>query len=714
MGMKQLISKILTIVLLLNLVVCMNVGAQQEFRLYIDGAPVNAAITVDDSGAWFLDVADLTCLALSCTAQENGVTVTDGVVRAEFYLETSIVLVDHSPYPTDRATIAENGEIRAVNLQLLCNVFGYALHSEGENVYVTTKAVTTASTALHGADKVVSGTVSAPWIDSIVEKPINLFLRQTTYPYNIIATGEFRIPVGQKSVPFSLAIPADYTGDAILSYEYDGPLMHGVHGYWISTSGYYRSGSDATMDSSQASTLSLTESITGIDFGLILTKQYYVTMFTPDGKKAANDIKASIYAIPNISLGKNDSFTSTSSEVIIKQGTHYNEVMFQVPVKPDVEYKIGVRFISGDDRIYNTAYYYDGKSSTSSKYTATSIPNDVYRIQIPLLSKRTLSGQIANAGRACEVYAIGQADPSNPTDINGSSFYTVAYSSAEDGAFTLNLPSDVTDYIIGVKYISADMSYLQYYSAKGLTSEINQADVLHIAEDTDGLTIDAQSAYAGKPVKLLGYSMSDGTYFMVGYENKSKTAVNGVTAFAVYYDSADRMLGVSKMKKDFAAEETGTLAFSTASLAGKSAAKVKVFVWDDSMNPVSEVKQIDWSVDTATYQGMVVNNKAVPTTDANFFSACGALMATKEVIADAFGVNVTASGDTVTFAKGDVSVTLTKNSPVAKMNGGVTRTMDAFMTEINGVLAVPVEFVARCFSYESYLNATSKVLYFTD
>ena len=710
--MKQIISKILTIILLLNLAVCMNAGAQQEFCLYIDGAPVDTDVLVDDSGTWFLDINDLGRLALSSTVQESGIAVTDGVIQAEFFIETSIVLVDGKPYPADCAALAQNGNIRAVNLQLLCNIFGYAAYSDNGNVFVTVRRVAAAPAALNGAEKVVSGTVSTPRI-SYSAMTINLFLRETTYPYQIIATSQFQIPGGQESVPFSLAIPADYTGDVILGYKTVGDKVFDLYGNPLYDFGYYRSGTYATIDSSRASTLSLSESVTEISLELIWTRTDYVTIYMPDGQTAASDIKGNVYAVPNINFGTDDSFISTGSKVIIEQGKQYNQVTFRMPIQPDIEYKIGVRFLSGDDRIYNTAYYYDGESSTSSKYTATSIPYDVYRIQIPLLANRTLSGQVANAGRACEVYAIGQSDLSNPADINGSTFYTVAYSTSDDGNFQLNLPSDVTDYIIGVKYVNADMSYLQYYSAKGLTADVNQADILHVEGDTDGLTIDAQSAYDGKPVKLLGYSMPSGNRFAIGYKNTSKSAVSGVSAFAVFYDSSDRMLGVSKVKKDFAAEEAGTLTFSTASISGKNAAKVKVFVWDDTMNPVSEVKQIDWTVDSERYKGLVVNNKTVATDSANLFYACGALMTTKEVLAGALGLSVSTNGDSVTVSKNGTSVTLAKNSPVASVNG-VTRVMDAVMTEINGVLAIPLEFVAQCFSYESYCNATSKVLYFTN
>ncbi len=694
--MKQGLAKILAAILILNLFAYTGVSAQEQETLYIDGIAVHVSQEIDD--APMVPLSELAPLGLSYTLAENGISITDGQKTAALFLETSIVMVDGEPVSYANAVYGTEGQVEQINALLLCDLFGLT-RSELKPAQKTVVAASVEGT--------VSGTVSLPEGYTAKERVyVTVMLRSAAFPYAVVASSSLQITTDSRDVDFELDMPAGLENGVWLSYQ----IYSDRDGLY--NMGYYTS-SGTTIDRSRADVL--TEGVSGLTFPLIPTSQVQAEVLMPDGRKAGGDIRGTVYVVPNITLGTGSSYTiSSDSGVVIAQGAERGKVVFDLPVQDDIQYKLGLRFMTGDDTVFNTVYYKDGDGATSSRQLAASVSNETEDILLPLLEKRRISGIVEHAGQACEIIAIGQDEAGKHKDINESVFYTKAYSSEDSGAFELEIPADITDYILGIKYIAADISDLQYYSANGLVKNIQDADVLHAESDVDGIVIDASSTYTGVPVQLLGYTLENDGKFQIGYENITGVEQNGVTAFAAYYSGDNRLLGISSERLDIAAGESGILQFSTAPAGGQSIAKAKVFLWDDVQNPVSDVKIIDWSMDTEHYAGMYVNNVKRDTSPDNFFSACGALMVSKELAAEAFGLDVTTEGNTVTFIKNTDRVTLTCGNLTAQVNGAPVR-MTAMPMQVGQTIMVPLLSVAEFFGFtKNYYNRTSRYLYLAE
>lgn len=120
-------------------------------------------------------------------------------------------------------------------------------------------------------------------------------------------------------------------------------------------------------------------------------------------------------------MGTESNYVSSENAVIIRQATNSGEVVFDLPVQDSVQYKLGLRYLTGDSSIYNTVYYKDA-GSTVSKQLATSVGSDSGALTIPLLGSRTIAGRVDNAKSACEVIAIAQDDAEKRKGMNESVF----------------------------------------------------------------------------------------------------------------------------------------------------------------------------------------------------------------------------------------------------------------------------------------------------
>lgn len=695
--MKQGLAKILTAILLLNLFAFSGVSAQEPSVLYINGAAVN--FTEGADGAPMIGLAELAALGLSYTHIENGVSITDGERTASLFAESSVVLVDGESAPYANAVSASGGQVESVSAWLLCDLFGLACPEQGVAAAQNTAVASS-------VEETVSGNIVLPEGFSLKGRVyITVMLRSATFPYAVEASTVVRMGSWQTSAGFTLTMPNDMEKGIWLSYQ----IYSDVSG--IYEMGYYAA-AGTTIDRAQADVL--TSGASGLEFPLVATSPVQAEVLMPGGRSAAGDIRATVYVVPNITMGTGSSYTiSSDGGVVITQGADSGNVTFDLPVQDNVQYKLGLRFMTGDDTVYNTVYYQEG-GATSSRQLAAYVTDQSGGISLPLIEKRRISGVVEHAAQACEIIAIGQDESGVYKDIDDAVFYTKAYSSAQTGAFELEIPADITDYILGIKYIAADMTYLQYYSENGLVKNIQDADVVHAGSDVSGLVIDASSTYTGTPVRLLGYTLESGGTFQIGYENTSGVQQAGVTAFAAYYGSNNRLLGVSKVTTDIAANQSGTLQFSTAPAGGQTIAQAKVFIWDDALTPVSDVKQIDWSIDTQRYAGLYVNNEKCSVSPDDFFYTCGALMASKELAAESLGLSVSAEGGTVTFAKNADRVTLTCGSLTAEVNGEPVM-MEAMPMQAGQTVMVPLLSVAEFFGYtNNYYNQTSQCLYLAE
>lgn len=698
--MRQLISKILTVVLILNLMASMSVSAREEAMLYIDGDTAGVPVT-ESGGALMLTVSELSRLSLSYSYIENGIAVTDGRKTLKLYMESSVVFAGEEAEAYDNSLYAVDGQVQAVNVRLLCDAFGFGFTETDSGAAITTQIG--APAVLAAASGTVSGQLVMPEGKTAqAEVSATVMLRSAVFPYSAVASAAIRIPAGQSSVAFSLTLP-ETEGGVWLTYqlysEYDG----------IYRMGYY-SDTGTSIDRTVAKVFS--GGASGLRLTLVPTKEVRATVTLPAGRTAAEDIKGTVYILPNISMGTESNYVSSENAVIIRQATNSGEVVFDLPVQDSVQYKLGLRYLTGDSSIYNTVYYKDA-GSTVSKQLATSVGSDSGALTIPLLGSRTIAGRVDNAKSVCEVIAIAQDDAEKRKGMNESVFYTKAYSSETTGAFSLYVPDEFTDYILAVKYVAEDMSSLRYYTEHGLSANLEDASIVYSGTDIYDIVIDKLSEYSGTQIKLLGYTLEQGNAFCVSYENVSTVAQNGLSAFAVYYDASGRMLGVSKVQKDIAADEAGTFRFSTEQIAGKTAVKVKVFVWNNAFQPVSKVKEIDWSVDTDMYKGLYVSSQKISAADAtNFFFACQTAFITKELAARALGANIAVNGDTITITRGGDTVVMTKNSPLVFVNGKRLVNSSGMPMQYGQTVALPLFALLDYFGMQGYYyNKTTHDLY---
>ena len=698
--MRQLICKIMTVVLILNLMVSMSAAARQEAMLYIDGDTAGVPVT-ENGGALMLAISELSRLSLSYSYIEDGIAVTDGRKTLKLYMESSVVFAGEEAEAYDNSLYAVDGQVQAVNVRLLCDAFGFGFTETDIGATVTTQMG--APAVLAATSGMVSGQIVMPdGKQAQAEVSATVMLRSAVFPYSPVASAAIRIPAGQSAAAFSLTLP-ETEGGVWLTYqlysEYDG----------IYRSGYY-SDTGTSIDRTTAKVFS--GGVSGLRFTLVPTKEVRATVILPTGRTAEEDIKGTVYILPNISMGTESNYVSSENTVVIRKACHRGEAVFDLPVQDSVQYKLGLRYLTGDSAIYSTAYY-KNSGGTVSKQKATLVGSDCGDITILLLENRTIAGWVDNAKSACEVIAIAQDDPEKRKGINESVFYTKAYSSDTMGAFSLCVPDEFTDYILAVKYIADDMSSLRYYTEHGLSANVEDASVVYAGTDVYDIVIDKLSEYSGTKINLLGHTLEQDNAFCVGYENVSTVAQNGLSAFAAYYDASGRMLGVSKVQKDIAVGEVGTLRFSTESIAGRTVAKVKVFVWDNAFQPVSKVKEIDWSIDTDRYKGLYVSGQKISAADAtNFFYACQTAFVTKELAARVLKANIAVSGDTVTITRGSDTVVMTKNSPIVFVNGKRMVNSSGMPMQYGQTIALPLYVLLDYFGMQGYYyNKTTHDLY---
>lgn len=135
--MRQLISKILTVVLILNLMASMSVSAREEAMLYIDGDTAGVPVT-ESGGALMLTVSELSRLSLSYSYIENGIAVTDGRKTLKLYMESSVVFAGEEAEAYDNSLYAVDGQVQAVNVRLLCDAFGFGFTETDSGAAITT------------------------------------------------------------------------------------------------------------------------------------------------------------------------------------------------------------------------------------------------------------------------------------------------------------------------------------------------------------------------------------------------------------------------------------------------------------------------------------------------------------------------------------------------------------------------------------------------
>lgn len=319
--------------------------------------------------------------------------------------------------------------------------------------------------------------------------------------------------------------------------------------------------------------------------GAASSSKLSVSVALPGGLDASADILGSIYIVPQIG----DDYISTPApkDVIIAKGESSGTVTVDIPYDSSVNYKVGARFISGDDRFYSAAYY-TGGASVSSKKDANYINNAVTDIQIELLGQTIVTGSVSDVSKISGVYAIAQSGD-QIADLYDTVLLKQGIINAKTGEFTLKLPSDITRYIIRFTSTEGSESRVLYYSEEGVTDKIEQAKVYSLSESMAGLMLTPEELRMPLPIVIDTEPAihSGDTSCLVEYQKQTGLTYDDVNFAIVFYDDFGRMVKMCLEQTDIYVNDPQSLYVDLTGLDCSAVSSAKLIVWENSGVPLA-------------------------------------------------------------------------------------------------------------------------------
>lgn len=340
---------------------------------------------------------------------------------------------------------------------------------------------------------------------------------------------DLTIPEGQRSINYSLTVPADTESKSyIIWYSIENSLKYVQRGYYSTEGTVLNQSLASPVDASNGD-------IGGIDLKILPANTISGTVSLPEGDTApVGGIKVSIAALNYDDLLKSDIVNATYTSVTIAEGENSVNYSLAVPVDSITnKYIIEYSVYSEPYKIERVYYSIDGITPLFVLATPVDISNgDVEGINVKLLPTNIISGTISLPdGDTAPAGGIG-------VSIYAGNYSTQVTIPEGENSVGYSLPVVTDDTGSGYTvyyYISPEYGYVQigYYSTEGT-----------VLNSADGTVVDVSSGTVdGINLELIPGNIISGTVFLP--ENYTAPA-SGITVIieagtdnGTPYDSSD-------------------------------------------------------------------------------------------------------------------------------------------------------------------------------
>ncbi len=345
--------------------------------------------------------------------------------------------------------------------------------------------------------KTISGTINLPsgvtatnsiYGDLLVETTLDSGVKFFRYSYE-----DFYFDAGASSTTYSLSLPADdsYTiGYDIWDSYTDGFIRRG----------YYVNSTTSTYTKTGATLIDVSTADQTVNIQVYQDRTISGTVSLPSGETAATDIQVEIGVDGWDYTNSYDDYYYAYKYVTIPAGS--SSATYTMDVPREFDYMVRYWIYSDSTTTYmdngyytpdGTVYYYPGDlyKVDVSTANATSINMTLLR-SVPVIGTVTMDTSILDSSYTClDVYALKEVtgtyeDGTTGTYYNSFSWDYICFDSSTSMTYTLNVPENTTDFVVGYYYYPTDTNYAGYYSSGGTVANMTSATKLSVT--SSGLT----------------------------------------------------------------------------------------------------------------------------------------------------------------------------------------------------------------------------------
>lgn len=450
----------------------------------------------------------------------------------------------------------------------------------------------------------ISGKIKLPNnMISYEDIEVEVIMQDADKPNAILCSQVVIIAQAESEATYSLTT-VETVQNAIIFYRLNYP-----NNSFFRFGHYSSSGTYTNVNSAEIFDLSCIHEKTNIDIPLLQSKTLTVNVSLPNGMVADADISGSLYAIPIDGVPSLGEVPYPSTSIAIQSGQSSGSIITNMPIENGVKYQLFLT-VNGDERFYPYVYYNE-IATTSIRQNSTPIDRVIDRVDFTLLTKKTISGNIAYTNQtpgttSFSLIAIPQV-ANTATDKIYFSISSDIYSTNVSLNYDMQLPSDVNNYVIGIMK-SGVTGTIRYFTKDGLVENINDAEILNLDYDLEEVNfnyidydtitpiiIDSITNYDGEPFTIAG-NFADSNGLIVNCRNISDFDKPNLRIYVALYDANNKLLYIKHYTKTFYRNSYksvnmgffygGTYAFT----------KMKILIWDENLLPLADPYVIEENI----------------------------------------------------------------------------------------------------------------------
>ena len=478
----------------------------------------------------------------------------------------------------------------------------------------------------------ISSCISLP-NDEVAKEDMNISVSlKSLISDKTVSTASVIIPTGENSADIDLF---DDTGLVYCYYElvgnYDGYYKYGYYG-----------GSKSVVNRNDAEMIYNSS----ISIPLIKSQRITAEVCLPDGEVAENNITGSLSAIESkndtdtlsvsslfsvsdgdMSLSANASGVATSggssggggggisvvggipvtvSEIhtIIEKGENRGTISLDILEDEPMPY-LELNINDSGNRYYPKMYYSQNGGSVI-KENATKPQSE--NISFTLIKQHKISGMIDElVSKSYKMlYAVAQEDINKRQYIYQSQFFAKTYIYGED-KYSLYVPDEIKNYIL---CLDSNYNYDEYSASESYYSEnsafetIENSEIITVNGDLDNIDLITPKYSSDLPIRIFAYK--NGEEYQIVLERDYDNLPLECCAKVGFYDHDGKLTDLKKYDI-FMPKYACNWNITISDMDISSAEKMKIFVWDKDLKPLSNSYEMQISESTTSINLSSIN-----------------------------------------------------------------------------------------------------------